>query len=77
MERMTKSGRSRIAGKFRFCRIQAKYDGLDYARIDTCCIYKPSSSELSEAINSMYSCYWGSTVCYAYLEDVPGTKGVN
>jgi hypothetical protein len=38
--------------------------------IDTCCIDKSSSAELSEAINSMYNWYAQSAVCYAYLEDV-------
>lgn len=28
--------------------------GYDYAWVDTCCIDKSSSAELSEAINSMY-----------------------
>ncbi|KAM7210457.1 hypothetical protein V8F06_014159, partial [Rhypophila decipiens] len=37
---------------------------------DTCCIDKTSSSELSEAINSMYKWYSESSVCYVYLEDV-------
>src|SRR5215831_501837 len=31
--------------------------GLDYIWVDTCCIDKTSSSELSEAINSMYLWY--------------------
>ena len=48
----------------------AKRDGLDYVWVDTCCIDKKSSSELSEAINSMYKWYKGATVCYAYLSDV-------
>jgi len=39
--------------------------------IDTCCIDKTSSAELSEAINSMYRWYQRSQVCYAYLVDVP------
>jgi hypothetical protein len=39
--------------------------------IDTCCIDKTSSAELSEAINSMYRWYQKSQVCYAYLVDVP------
>jgi hypothetical protein len=43
---------------------------LHYIWIDTCCIDKSSSAELSEAINSMYGWYEGSVVCYAYLEDV-------
>ncbi|KAK4454481.1 heterokaryon incompatibility protein-domain-containing protein [Podospora aff. communis PSN243] len=51
------------------CR-EAKAQGLDWAWIDTCCIDKASSSELSEAINSMYAWYAKSTVCFAYLEDV-------
>jgi hypothetical protein len=38
--------------------------------IDTCCIDKTSSAELSEAINSMYMWYQNSQVCYAYLSDV-------
>ncbi|KPI45966.1 Vegetative incompatibility protein HET-E-1 [Cyphellophora attinorum] len=38
--------------------------------IDTCCIDKRSSSELSEAINSMMAWYSKATVCYAYLADV-------
>src|SRR5579871_6642511 len=45
--------------------------GFDYVWIDTCCIDKTSSAELSEAINSMYRWYQESGVCYAYLADVP------
>ena len=39
--------------------------------IDSCCIDKTSSTELSEAINSMFNWYALSEVCYVYLEDVP------
>ncbi|KAK0293192.1 hypothetical protein LTR54_013978 [Friedmanniomyces endolithicus] len=39
--------------KIRFCSTQAYKDGLDYFWVDTCCIDRSSSSELSEAINSM------------------------
>ncbi|KAB2099551.1 hypothetical protein AG0111_0g12110 [Alternaria gaisen] len=49
---------------------QAIADGLGYAWVDTCCIDKSSSSELSEAINSMFAWYETSTICYAYLSDV-------
>jgi len=35
------------------CQLAIK-SGLRYAWVDTCCINKSSSSELSEAINSMY-----------------------
>jgi hypothetical protein len=48
-------------------------DNLEYAWIDTCCIDKTSSAELSEAINSMFHWYERSKVCYAYLADVPAT----
>ena len=40
------------------------------SKIDTCCIDKSSSAELSEAINSMYTWYKNADVCYAYLDDV-------
>ncbi|EMT73612.1 Vegetative incompatibility protein HET-E-1 [Fusarium odoratissimum] len=48
----------------------AQSDNYEYIWIDTCCINKSSSSELSEAINSMYSWYKKAAVCYAYLKDV-------
>ena len=51
------------------CAIAAAY-GFDYVWIDTCCIDKTSSVELSEAINSMYHWYEQAEVCYAYLADV-------
>lgn len=41
-----------------------------YIWIDTCCIDKSSSAELSEAINSMFRWYAEATTCIAYLEDV-------
>ncbi|KAI6145876.1 heterokaryon incompatibility protein-domain-containing protein [Pisolithus tinctorius] len=49
---------------------QARKDGYEWLWIDTCCIDKRSSSELSEAINSMYRWYQNAGVCYAYLNDV-------
>ncbi|WYZ38742.1 hypothetical protein EsH8_III_000656 [Colletotrichum jinshuiense] len=48
----------------------AKHWHILYLWIDTCCIDKTSSSELSEAINSMFSWYQRSYVCFAFLEDV-------
>lgn len=54
---------------------QAITDGLEYCWVDTCCIDKTSSAELSEAINSMFRWYARSTVCYAYLEDVEVAAG--
>ncbi|KAF3054854.1 Vegetative incompatibility protein HET-E-1 [Daldinia childiae] len=49
---------------------QAKQHGCKWAWVDTCCIDKTSSAELSEAINSMYQWYEECAVCYAYLIDV-------
>lgn len=49
---------------------EAIKDGLDYVWVDTCCIDKSSSAELSEAINSMFAWYKNSDKCYAYLADV-------
>lgn len=51
------------------CR-QALQMGLRYVWVDTCCIDKSSSAELSEAINSMYQYYARSNICFAYLDDV-------
>ncbi|KAE8317348.1 heterokaryon incompatibility protein-domain-containing protein [Aspergillus transmontanensis] len=50
---------------------QALKDELEYVWIDTCCIDKSSSAELSEAINSMFRWYGKATVCYTFLVDVP------
>ncbi|TFK80359.1 HET-domain-containing protein [Polyporus arcularius HHB13444] len=48
----------------------AHQDGYSWIWIDTCCIDKTSSAELSEAINSMYAWYGEAEACYAYLSDV-------
>src|SRR5579871_6176522 len=59
-----KAGFEKVRG---FC-VQASKDGYRYAWIDTCCIDKSSSTELSEAINSMYQWYQKSQICYVYLD---------
>lgn len=41
-----------------------------YIWIDTCCIDKTSSAELSESINSTFKWYGAAKECYAYLPDV-------
>ncbi|KAH7066373.1 heterokaryon incompatibility protein-domain-containing protein [Paraphoma chrysanthemicola] len=64
----TMAGYDKIVG----CCRQAIHDGFEWAWIDTCCIDKRSSAELSEAINSMYKWYWQASICYAYLSDVSG-----
>ncbi|KAK1851775.1 Vegetative incompatibility protein HET-E-1-like protein 3 [Colletotrichum chrysophilum] len=49
--------------------ISRKIWDCDFTWVDTCCIDKTSSSELSESINSMYAWYRDSYICFAYLED--------
>jgi len=53
----------------RFCQ-RALQDGYLYGWVDTVCIDKTSSAELSEAINSMYRWYQKSAMCYVVLEDL-------
>ncbi|KAH0431149.1 het domain-containing protein [Colletotrichum camelliae] len=63
----TKSGWDKIENTARL----AWEDKHEHVWIDTCCIDKTSSAELTEAINSMMSWYEKSQVCYTYLRDVP------
>ncbi|KAF3039438.1 hypothetical protein E8E11_005984 [Didymella keratinophila] len=56
--------------KLRFCGEQVEKDGLRYFWMDTCCIDKSSSAELSKAITSMFRWYGGAVRCYVYLADV-------
>ncbi|KAK5658309.1 hypothetical protein OQA88_2285 [Cercophora sp. LCS_1] len=58
-----------------FCLQTLEY-GLTYGWVDTCCIDKSSSAELSEAINSMYAWYGEAQICFAYLDDVPSDQDV-
>ncbi|KAK5126115.1 hypothetical protein LTR85_011470 [Meristemomyces frigidus] len=48
----------------------ARSISIRFAWIDTCCIDKESSAELSEAINSMFAWYKNAVVCLVYLADV-------
>ncbi|CAN9257327.1 unnamed protein product [Alternaria alternata] len=57
-------------GKLQFCARQAALSNLRYIWVDTACIDKGSSAELSEAINSMYRWYQRASVCYVYLSDI-------
>jgi hypothetical protein len=56
--------------KIEFCSKQAASDGLQFFWVDTCCIDKSSSAELTEAINSMFRWYRSGAKCYVYLVDV-------
>ena len=60
--------------KIQFCGEQANRDGLQYFWVDSCCIDKASSAELSEAINSMFRWYKDAVKCYVYLSDVSTGK---
>ncbi|KAL9621755.1 MAG: hypothetical protein Q9160_003873 [Pyrenula sp. 1 TL-2023] len=57
--------------KLQACCLQASLDGYDFVWIDTCCIDKTSSADLTESINSMFKWYRNAGVCYAFLDDVP------
>ncbi|KAH8600461.1 heterokaryon incompatibility protein-domain-containing protein [Bisporella sp. PMI_857] len=56
--------------KIEFCGERARCDGLQYFWVDSCCIDKASSNELTEAINSMFRWYSKAAKCYVYLSDV-------
>jgi ankyrin repeat protein len=60
--------------KLKFCAERATKDGLKHFWVDTCCIDKSSSAELSEAITSMFRWYKNSAQCYVYLTDVTTKK---
>ncbi|KAK0701229.1 heterokaryon incompatibility protein-domain-containing protein, partial [Lasiosphaeris hirsuta] len=64
---MAKSGWTKIE---RTCAL-AGDQGIPFVWIDTCCIDKSSSAELTKAINSMYAWYKKARVCYTYLGDLP------
>ncbi|KAG8527179.1 uncharacterized protein KY384_008609 [Bacidia gigantensis] len=56
--------------KFQECCALAESRRCDWVWIDTCCIDKRSSAEVTEAVNSMYRWYQNAKECYAYLHDV-------
>jgi hypothetical protein len=57
-------------GKILFCQRQATKDGIQYFWVDTCCIDKSSSAELTESINSMFEWYKLAVVCYVTPNDL-------
>jgi len=68
---MNGRGKDRLGyRKIRFCMERSIKDGLQYSWIDTCCIDKTNSTELQEAINSMFRWYQKAERCYVYLSDV-------
>src|SRR5437660_10125207 len=62
LPKMEKNARNRVRQQPGYRKIvetckQACKNGLEWVWVDTCCINKESSAELSEAINSMYRWY--------------------
>lgn len=69
-EAMNKAGYAKI----RFCGEEALKDDLKHFWVDTCCINKDSSAELSESLTSMFRWYERADKCYVYLQDVSALK---
>lgn len=70
-DRRLSSGWRKIA---KCCELAAA-DGWEYVWVDTCCIDKSSSAELTEAINSMWKWYQSSQMCYVHLADCSASNG--
>jgi hypothetical protein len=66
MQNGTADSKQGFAKIMKCCELAASEE-YQYVWIDTCCIDKLSSAELSEAINSMFAYYENSDVCYVYL----------
>lgn len=60
-----KQGYPKLMG---FCKEAARH-GFKWVWMDSCCIDKTSSAELTEAINSMFNWYRHAVICYVYLVD--------
>ncbi|KAH9855752.1 hypothetical protein C2E23DRAFT_882548 [Lenzites betulinus] len=65
----------RASPKIRGACAYARAEGFDLIWIDSGCIDKTNSVELSEAINSMFRWYARATVCYVFLADVSAVDG--
>ncbi|KAH7370391.1 heterokaryon incompatibility protein-domain-containing protein [Rhexocercosporidium sp. MPI-PUGE-AT-0058] len=63
---ITKKGYLKIT---RMCKV-AWEQGYKYAWVDTCCIDKQSSAELTESINSMFQWYENARECFVFLSDL-------
>ncbi|EJT76751.1 hypothetical protein GGTG_06667 [Gaeumannomyces tritici R3-111a-1] len=79
---MTQLDQSTLRGKAGYAKVEnvcriAREMGLQRVWIDTCCINKDSSAEVSQCLNAMFRWYKKSTVCIVYLHDFrpgPGLK---
>jgi len=70
---LSKKGAAKVVG----CCAEAARRGFDWVWIDTCCIDKSSSAELTEAINSMFPWYRDAEVCYAFLDDLQSSDPID
>ncbi|KAL1950118.1 hypothetical protein VTO73DRAFT_5241 [Trametes versicolor] len=61
----------RLSIKVRECYRLARAYGYGWFWVDAPCIDNRNSTELSEAIRSMYSWYASASICFAHLPDVP------
>ncbi|KAI0452022.1 heterokaryon incompatibility protein-domain-containing protein [Xylaria acuta] len=62
----TKKGYTKVTDT---CRLALGH-GIEFVWVDTCCIDKASSAELTESINSMFRWYQKAKICYVYLADL-------
>jgi hypothetical protein len=69
----TKKGYKKIKKTCEFARKQRP--PIEYVWVDTCCIDKSSSAELTEAINSMFKWYEQAKCCFVYLCDLDKPQG--
>lgn len=70
-ELLSGGGKEKLGyNKLNFCADQAAADNLQFFWVDTCCIDKSTSDELSTSINSMFRWYQLARKCYVYLTDV-------
>jgi len=70
LEDLSNASKKQAFSKVEYTCREARARGLQYSWIDTCCIDKRSSGELSEAINSMFNWYQKAAVCFIYLDDL-------
>jgi hypothetical protein len=67
-----KSGYLKICGT---CE-KARSHGIEYAWVDTCCINRSRSEELTEAINSMFRWYRRADACFVYFADLSSNSDI-
>ena len=60
-----------VCEKIQRCCELAEKHGYKWVWIDTCCIDKTSSADISEAVNTMFQYYSFARICYGYLADIP------